>query len=277
MTRQWQSKVLVCYLYQSCSILCYPELQLTDHPASNLGIHQPFHSLCAHPGALGATGIEGRAGWGSWPGMLAAVAVALADVSEMPFKLARGPLRCMYGLDGGRAGGQERSRWRWRGTVSRAPRAAEEMRSHSETDLPSGAGRQVRRCRTWAHTLWYLPVSVSYLFICLSDHSLSAWLTFCLSVFLSVLISLNLSFYRSVSVLSVYMSISIYLSIYPSIWGVNRIVRHDIILILIPSDTIFADSSKNYTISIRYRSLLIDISIYIYIYIYIYILYIYLF
>jgi len=148
----------VCYLYQSCSILCYPGLQLVDRPASNLqtlpeahfrallGIHQPFHSLCAQPGALGATGIEGRAGWGSWPGMLAAVAVALADVSEMPFKLARGPLRCMYGLDGGRAGGQER--WRWRGRGSRAPRAAEEMRSHSETDLPSGAGRQVRRCRT---------------------------------------------------------------------------------------------------------------------------------
>ncbi len=240
---------------QSCSILCYPGLQLADRPASNLGIHQPFHSLCAQPGALGATGIEGRAGWGSWPGMLAAVAVALADVSEMPFKLARGPLRCMYGLDGGRAGGQERSRWRWRG--SRAPRA-EEMRSHSETDLPSGAGRQVRRCRTWAHTLWYLPVSVSYLFICLSDHSLSAWLTFCLSVFLSVLISLNLSFYRSVSVLSVYMSIYIY----PSIWGVNRMVRHDIILILIPSDTIFVDSSTNYTISIRYRSILIDIYTY---------------
>lgn len=76
--------------------------------------------------------------------MLAAVAVALADVSEMPFKLARGPPRCMCGVEGGREGGQERSRWRG----SRAPRAAEEMRSHSETDLPLGAGRQVRRCRT---------------------------------------------------------------------------------------------------------------------------------
>ncbi len=30
--------------------------------------------------------------------------------------------------------------------------------------------------------------------------------------------------------------------------GVNRMVRHDSILILIPSDTIFADTSKNYTI-----------------------------
>lgn len=148
--------IVVCIQFRS--ILCYPRLQLSDHPASSLQTHpeahfrallgtqQPFHSFCAHPGALGATGIEGRAGWGRGPGMLAAVAVALADVSEMPFKLARGPPRCMYRLEGGTEGGQERRRKRWRG--SRAPRAAEEMRSHSETDLPLGAGRQVRRCRT---------------------------------------------------------------------------------------------------------------------------------
>ncbi len=35
--------------------------------------------------------------------------------------------------------------------------------------------------------------------------------------------------------------------------AVNRMVRHDTISILIPSDTIFADTSKNYTI--RYRSI----------------------
>lgn len=53
---------------------------------------------------MGAIGIEGRAGWGKGPGMLAAVAMDLADVGEMPFKLARGPPRCMYGLEGGREG-----------------------------------------------------------------------------------------------------------------------------------------------------------------------------
>lgn len=99
-----------------CSLLCLPGLRLADCPASNLqthpeahfrallGTYQPCHSFGAHPGALGAIGIEGRAGWGRGPGMLAAVAMDLADVSEMPFKLARGPPRCMYGLEGGREG-----------------------------------------------------------------------------------------------------------------------------------------------------------------------------
>ncbi len=41
--------------------------------------------------------------------------------------------------------------------------------------------------------------------------------------------------------------------------GVNRMVRHDTISILVPSDTLFADSSKYSTI--RYRSISIDISI----------------
>ncbi len=46
--------------------------------------------------------------------------------------------------------------------------------------------------------------------------------------------------------------------------GVNRMVRHDSISILILSDTIFADISKNYTIQEyidRYRSISIDIMI----------------
>lgn len=51
----------------------------------------------------------------------------------------------MYVWVGWRKGGQEKRRKRWRG--SKNPRAVEEMRSHSETDLPLGARRQVRKCR----------------------------------------------------------------------------------------------------------------------------------
>lgn len=101
---------------QSRSLLCLSGLRLADRPASNLqthpeahfrallGTHLPCHSFGAHPGALGAIGTEGRAGWRRGPGMLAAVAMDLADVSEMPFKLARGPPRCTYGLERGREG-----------------------------------------------------------------------------------------------------------------------------------------------------------------------------
>ncbi len=118
-----------------------------------------------------------------------------------------------------------------------------------------------------AHTV--ISACLHLIFIHPSVRSLSVWLTDLLFVYFSVYLDLYQSFFLSVHLsylstcLSVYIFVYLYfclyfylsISIYLSIRGVNQMVRHDTISILIPSDMIFADTSKNSMIRLRFDSI----------------------